>query len=299
MAGEFELIAKIRKQLSDSDLRVGIGDDAAVIARDDGSAWVIATDMLMDGVHFDLANTDPALIGRKALAVNLSDLAAMGARPTTAVISIAIPRGMAIAEPLHDGLFELAREFDTIIAGGDTNAWDGPLVINVAVTGELSADEEPFERSGAQQGDWIFVTGPLGGSLSGHHLTFRPRVREAQALRSATRITSMIDISDGLAADLHHILEESQVGARLYAERIPVHESVAAEPNSLERAMGDGEDFELLFTVPEATAAQLAKSPPDGVELFHIGEITKSGAELVQHNGSRGALRRTGWEHSL
>ncbi len=299
MAGEFELIAKLRQQLSDSGLLVGVGDDAAVIARDDGSSWLIATDMLMDGVHFDVANTNPRLIGRKALGVNLSDIAAMGAVPTTAVVSVALPRGSSIGEELHTGLFQLAGEFDTVIAGGDTNSWDGPLVINVAVTGELPPGAKPFERRGARVGDWIFVTGPLGGSLDGHHFSFTPRVREAQILRSITTVNSMIDISDGLAADLHHILDESEVGAVLFAERIPIRESIQTQPGALKRALGDGEDFELLFTVSAGEAQRLIANAPDAVELFHIGEITESGAELVLPDASREPLLRRGWEHAL
>lgn len=300
MTGEFELIAKLRQQLSEFPaLKVGPGDDAAVIARPDGSSWLIATDMLMDGVHFELDKTDPRLIGRKALAVNLSDIAAMGARPTTAVISVALPKGSNIGEPLHAGLFELAAEFGTVIAGGDTNSWDGPLVINVAVTGELDPGTEPLLRSGAQVGDQVFVTGPLGGSILGHHLTFTPRVREAIAIRGIVEPTAMMDISDGLASDLHHILRESNVGAVLFADRIPIRESIRSEPNAINRALSDGEDFELLFTVSADDANRLTDTPPENVELFPVGEITESGCELVQPNGSSEQLVPTGWVHRL
>lgn len=300
MSGEFELIAKLRQQLSGSTaIKVGPGDDAAVIARSDGSSWLIATDMLMDGVHFELQKTDPRLIGRKALAVNLSDIAAMGARPSTAVISVALPRGSDIGETLHAGLFELAAEFDTVIAGGDTNAWNGPLVINVAVTGELPPGVEPLLRSGAGVGDQIFVTGRLGGSIAGHHLTFTPRVREALAIRKVIEPTAMMDISDGLAADLHHILRESNAGATLFAERIPIRESIRSEPNALRRAMSDGEDFELLFTVTPDDAALLVNELPPGVELFQVGEITTCGCELVMPDGSREPVVPSGWEHRL
>jgi len=300
MTGEFELIAKLRQQLSEFPaLKVGVGDDAAVIARADGSSWLIATDMLMDGIHFELAKTDPRLIGRKALAVNLSDIAAMGARPSTAVISVALPKGSNVADPLHEGLFELAAEFETVIAGGDTNAWDGPLVINVAVTGELAAGVEPLQRSGAGIGDQIFVTGPLGGSLAGHHLTFIPRIREALVIRSVVEPTAMMDISDGLAADLHHILRESNVGAVLYSDGIPIRESIRSEPNALDRAMGDGEDFELLLTVAASDAKDLVSNLPEGVDLFHIGEITASGCELIYPTGTRREISPTGWEHQF
>lgn len=299
MNGEFELIAKLRQQLSEFSLRVGAGDDTAVIARADGSSWLFATDMLLDGVHFRLTETSPELIGRKALAVNLSDIAAMGGTPTSAVVSVALPRGSDIGEPLHQGLIDLAREFDVVIAGGDTNSWDGPLVINVAVTGELAVGVDPLLRSGARVGDWILVTGPCGGSIDGHHLNFTPRVRESLAIRDAATVNAMIDVSDGLASDLHHILRESNVGAVLWAERIPKRENIAAQADGLERALGDGEDFELLFTMPAANAERLVASPPDGVDLFHIGEITASGAELVMADSTRRPLEVCGWEHEL
>ncbi|MFK7820763.1 MAG: thiamine-monophosphate kinase, partial [Planctomycetaceae bacterium] len=263
MSYEFELIGKLRQQLSEfgSPLRVGPGDDAAVIELADGTCELLAADMLLGGVHFE-HDADPRLVGRKALAVNLSDIAAMGGTPKAALISVALPKGKGVAEPLHQGLFELATEFGVAIAGGDTTSWDGPLVINVAVTGNLNAGEEPFLRSGAKVGDWIFCTGPVGGSIDGHHLTFTPRLRESTALRAVANVSSMIDISDGLASDLHHILTESQVGARVYVDRIPYRSNIASSKNALERALGDGEDFELLFTVNEADGRRLLSTPP-------------------------------------
>ncbi len=299
MNGEFELITKLRQQLSEFSLRVGAGDDAAVIARDDGSSWLFATDMLLDGVHFDLANTAPELIGRKALAVNLSDIAAMGGTPTAAVVSVAIPKGSKVAEPLHAGLIEFAREFEVAIAGGDTNSWDGPLVINVAVTGELPVGVEPLLRSTARVGDWVLLSGPCGGSIDGHHLNFVPRVRECLAIRESVTVNAMIDVSDGVAADLHHILRESNVGAVLLAERIPLRGNIATRPDAVARALSDGEDFELLFTVPAGDAERLVERPPNGVELFHIGEITESGAEIQFPDSTRKPLEPRGWEHQL
>ena len=299
MNGEFQLISKLRQQLSEFlSLRVGPGDDTAVLDHGQGSGWLFAADMLLAGVHFE-PDEDPALIGRKALAVNLSDIAAMGGKPTAAVISVALPKGSQVGEPLHSGLFELAKQFDVAIAGGDTNSWDGPLVINVAVTGELSSGEQPFLRSGARVGDWILCTGPLGGSLEGHHLTFTPRVKESLAIRDAVEVSSMIDISDGLAADLHHILTESEVGAVLFEERIPLRDNIAQLDNATDRALGDGEDFELLFTVAAADARRLITAPPKGCNLVHIGEIVSSGAELQLRDGTRVPLKPRGWEHSL
>ncbi len=301
MSGEFELIRKLRQQLSEFfSLRVGPGDDAAVIDRPAGAALVFATDMLLDGVHFDLRTTDPRLIGRKALAVNLSDMAAMGAVPESAVVSVAIPAGSGIAEALHEGLFALAREFGVAIAGGDTNAWDGPLVVNVAITGLLAEGQPPLCRDGARPGDRIFLTGPCGGSLAGHHLTFTPRVRESLQLRDFVDVHAMIDVSDGLAADLHHILEESGVGAVLQAGSIPIRPNAEQGPlTPLEHALGDGEDFELLFTVSEADSHRLLQAPPAGLTPVCIGEIVETGCVLEFDDGTRRPLPPTGWQHEL
>lgn len=296
MTHEFELIGKLRQQLSEFlSLEVGPGDDAAVSLRPDGSRLLLATDMLLEGVHFDLSVADSELVGRKALAVNLSDIAAMGGIPEAALVSIAVPKGRAVAEPLMHGLLMLAEEFDVDVAGGDTTSWIGPLVVNVAVTGRLESSELPFLRSGAQPGDWVFVTGRLGGSRSGHHLQFTPRVREGRMLRGAASVHAMIDISDGLAADLHHVLRESSTGAVLYENQIPRR----YPDTTIEQALSDGEDFELLFTVPAEEGQSLLGNPPAGVDVFHIGEITESGAVLRRSDGTESPLEDSGWKHEL
>src|SRR5262249_22507067 len=150
-------------------------------------------------------------------------IAAMAGRPVAAVVSVGLPRqgGRELAEELYRGLREVADAFDTALVGGDTNSWDGPLVIAVTLIGEATA-RGPVRRSGARPGDWLLVTGPLGGSILGKHLAFTPRVREALALHAAADLHAMIDISDGLAADLHHICRESGCGAVLRAESIPL-----------------------------------------------------------------------------
>src|SRR5262249_31388106 len=149
-------------------------------------------------------------VGRKAMAANLSDIAAMAGRPVAAFAAVALPRtgSSQLAEDLYQGLREVADAFETPIAGGDTNSWKGPLVISVTVLGE-AVGRGPVLRSGAKPGDWLLVTGPLGGSLRGKHLNFTPRVREALQLHSLVELHAMIDISDGLAADVGHICEES------------------------------------------------------------------------------------------
>lgn len=283
---------------------LGIGDDAAAVRFSSRDDCLVTVDMLMEGVDFHIPDADPHAIGRKALAVNLSDIAAMAGRPLAAFVSAAFPRrlGRPFAEQMHDGLERLATEFDVAIAGGDTNAWDGPFVISVTVLGEPTGTG-PVRRSGACPGDWIFVTGALGGSISGKHLTFDPRVREALALHQSVALHAMIDISDGLAADLHHLLDESAVGATLFADAIPISDAareLADGKSPLDHAFGDGEDFELLFTVSADDGRRLLAKPPFPTSLRHIGEITGGrNRQIVDSTGGHAALPRTGWSHEF
>src|SRR5438876_7197091 len=227
--GEFAFIDWLRRQTpADARLLIGPGDDCAALRLNPAAPALITSDMLMDGTCFRLAEAGPRLVGRKAMAVNLSDIAAMAGRPVAAVVSVGLPRGERgglsptwIAQELYAGLREMADAFDTALAGGDTNSWDGPLTISVTIVGEATG-RGPVRRNGARPGDWLFVTGPLGGSIRGHHLDFTPRVREALQLHAAVELHAMIDISDGLAADLAHICDESRCGAVLRADRIPV-----------------------------------------------------------------------------
>jgi thiamine-monophosphate kinase len=243
--GEFDHIRWLRRQIASADgVRVGIGDDCAVLAPPN-QATLITTDMLLDGSHFRLAEIGPRRVGRKALAVNLSDIAAMGGRPTTAVVSLGLPRegANAIAEEVFHGLKSLADEFGVALVGGDTNTWDGPFVISITLLGE-PGPHGPILRSGAKPGDWLLVTGPLGGSILGKHLDFTPRVREGLALQDHARPHAMIDISDGLAADVGHLAEESGRGFVLFAERIPVSDAAQSLNDGvapLQHALGDGE----------------------------------------------------------
>src|ERR1019366_5184421 len=213
--------------------------------------WLITTDMLLEGSHFVLADVGPRRVGRKAMAVNLSDIAAMGGRPIAAFASVALPRGNTevIAKELYLGMLDMAAPFHTDIAGGDTNSWNGGLVISVTVLGE-PGPQGPILRRGARPGDWLFVTGPLGGSILGKHLDFTPRIKEALLLQEHAAIHAMIDISDGLSADAFHICEESACGLVLVAERIPIADAargLAVGKAPLDHALTDGEDFELAF----------------------------------------------------
>jgi thiamine-monophosphate kinase len=301
---EFAFIDWLRRRTpADPRVLVGPGDDTAVLRLTPSAPCLVTTDMLLDGSCFRLAEAGPRRVGRKAMAVNLSDIAAMASRPVAAVVSVGLPRhgGRVLAEELYLGLREMADTFDTAVAGGDTNSWDGPLVISVTLIGEATGSG-PVTRHGAEPGDWLLVTGPLGGSILGKHLDFTPRVQEALALHQQARLKGMIDISDGLAADLAHLCDESRCGAVLRAESIPI--SAAARRmtdglSPLEHALGDGEDFELLFAVsPKDGQALVTQQPVPGVTLAHIGECVAEGLWL-EEGGQRRPQERRGYVHRL
>ncbi len=303
--GEFELINWIRQRIpGHAQVPLGIGDDAALLKFTRNGESLVTVDMLLEGVHFTLDTATPFQIGWKALGVNLSDIAAMGGRAVAAVVSIALPRKQAwdLGQGIQAGIDALAQQFDVCIAGGDTNTWDGPLVISITALGE-PLGSGPIRRSGAQPGDWILVTGDLGGSLAGKHLNFVPRLMEARELQACTSLHAMIDISDGLAADLHHILDESHVGARLMAAKIPISSAAQSATDGrspLSRALEDGEDFELLMTLAPAAAEALLAQPPFATPLTYIGEILADPqCELIHADGSILPLPPRGWRHSF
>jgi thiamine-monophosphate kinase len=307
--GEFALIDWIRRHQGTAGgrwARVGIGDDCAVLGIDPGAELLATTDMLMDGRHFRLAQDGPRAVGYKALGVNLSDIAAMAGVPRAAVVAIALPRteATAVAQGVYLGMRELAERFGVELVGGDTNAWDGPLVISVTVLGEATA-RGAVRRSGARPGDAILVTGALGGSLfAGRHLRPEPRVAEALAVHQIAPIHALIDISDGLSSDLNHILTESGgLGAVLDEPAIPVH-SDAHEMSrrdgtpALEHALNDGEDFELCLVVSADDAARLIAAPPAPAKLYRIGEIThEPGMFLRSTTGIIGPIAPAGFDH--
>jgi thiamine-monophosphate kinase len=303
---EFALIDWIRSRISDrAPVTLGIGDDAACLQCPNDRETLVAVDMLMEGVHFTFPPATARLAGRKALAVNLSDIAAMAGRPTSAFVSVALPnsRGMEFAREFHQGLIDLANEFDVVIAGGDTNSWDGPLVASVTIVGE-PLNPTPVTRHGSKDGDWLFVTGTLGGSLrSGRHLTFPPRLREVQKLARLVDLHAMIDISDGLAADLHHLLEVPSIGAIVDGSSVPASPA-AMQANDghppLIHALSDGEDFELLFTVSADDGQRLISEWNDSTTITKIGQITGTpGCWLRSPNGQTERLLPMGWTHSL
>lgn len=296
---EFQLIEWVRARTKSSEL-VGIGDDAAVCVFGSPQT-VLATDLLLEGTHFTFPDVTPEQAGRKALAVNLSDLAAMAAIPKAALVSLALTRdrGFSFAKQVMTGLLELAEQFDVAIIGGDTNIWSGPLAINVAVAG-IPGPQGPILRRGAKTGDQLFVTGPLGGSAAGKHVSFLPRVKEAQTLSQLVQIHAMIDLSDGLAADLRHILDASNKGCRLFGDQIPISAGAIfsrAGGSSLDRALGDGEDFELLFAVSSKDAAVL--SSQSKIPCYPIGEVIRDAATriIVSKDQSEIPLPELGWKH--
>ena len=301
-SGEFGLIAWIRgRSKAGGRVALGIGDDCASLSFTPGADVLVTTDMLMDGRHFRLGESSASDVGYKALAVNLSDIAAMAGVPVAAFVAVALPRRAAVevAKGLYAGMAPLAERFGVTLAGGDTNAWDGPLVVTVTLIGEATP-RGAVRRSGAKPGDAILVTGPLGGSLLGRHLRPSPRIAEALALAQAATLHAMIDISDGLAADLGHILEESgSLGATLDAPSIPIHDdgrAMAGEP--LDHALHDGEDFELCLTLDPNEANRLLANPPPGVALYRVGTIeVETGLRLRRADGSIVGLAVEGFDH--
>src|SRR5262245_33697204 len=231
LTSEFDYIHWIRRFIeADPRVPIGIGDDTAVVHFTPGCDVLVTTDMLLEGVHFDLSHTPARLVGRKALGVNLSDIAAMAGTPVATVVALGIPERFerSEAEELFRGIQQLAAEFGVAIVGGDTNRSRDSLIVSITLVGE-AGPRGPIRRSGAQPGDWIVVTGSFGGSILGKHLTFTPRVREAGILRERYGLHAMIDVSDGLVADLGHILEESGCGAVLQANAIPISDAALQE----------------------------------------------------------------------
>ncbi len=270
--GEFGLIRRLAKRLPKNPRAIrSIGEDAAVLPYTSKEYLLFTTDMLVEGSHFDLRRATPFQIGWKALAVNLSDIAAMAGTPRWAVVSLGLPRTVSVefCDQLYKGMAAIAKRFRTALVGGDTNR-SKLLVVNVALVGTVPKKHVRF-RSGAKVGDWIFVTGRLGGSQKGKHLSFIPRVREAQQLVKSFKIHSLMDLSDGLASDLHRLCEESRVGARVEAERIPLSRGV----KSFRQGLGDGEDFELLFTTDPREGRRLLKEGRRriGLPVSHVGQI--------------------------
>lgn len=297
MAGEFEFIEWICSQQKASELLlVPPGDDLAVLRWSD-DLLVVGADQCLDGVHFDTAKHSPRAIGRKVMNRNLSDCAAMGCLPAAAIATVALPRRegvMEFAKELYLGMCEAGEVFNCPVVGGDTSSWSGPLAITATILGR-SDGVVPITRKGARPGDFVCVTGPLGGSILGRHMNFSPRVLEGRELARSGLLTAMIDISDGLSRDLRHICRQSGIGAIIDADSIPIHDDAielfaADRREPIEHALHDGEDYELLYTC-SATAGDWSRQ---------IGIITAEPGIFLRHSDGRlTPLEPKGWEHAL
>jgi thiamine-monophosphate kinase len=315
---EFELIRRYfaTQPLHRDDVIVGIGDDAAVLRVPHGHELVATTDSLVAGVHF-LPDADPGAIGHKALAVNLSDLAAMGAEPAWFLLSLTLPEAdPAWLQAFSNGLHDLARQYRIQLVGG--NIARGPLAITITAHGFVP-EGQALRRNGAHIGDRIYVTGELGDAglvlrqrwgrlrLSAPELASigdrldRPRPRIEQGITLRGLASSLIDISDGLLADLGHILEVSRAGARLGLERIPVSSVYRAHLHELgwDMALAHGDDYELCFTVPTQKVIQLEQLASDfGCRLTYIGDIVAgSDLQIVDAVGRLYQPGDTGYDH--
>lgn len=292
---EFELIATLTKSLPVNETVVaGAGDDCAVL--DFGlpeKLFLFKTDAVVQNVHFT-SETPPEKIGRKALARCLSDIAAMAGTPIAALVTIGLPENFSaeFVRKIYDGLNALAQKYHVAIVGGETTTNSGGIFISIALLGTVPRGKQIL-RNGAKADDAIFVTGELGGSLSGKHLDFEPRIFEAQWLADHFPIHAMIDLSDGLAGDLRHILDASGVGADLLKSAIPISRAakLLAQKNSSAKpsfaaALTDGEDFELLFTLAARNAVKLLddwKKKFPKIKLSCIGKIV-SGQGITIHD---------------
>lgn len=310
MKSEFDFIEKIRRLTQPKSFKTGIGDDCAVMAKDSKTDLVITADLLVEEIDFRLEWTTPEFIGHKALAVSLSDVAAMGAKPIWAMLSIGIPEKIwktDFVDKFYDGWFRLAKKFDVSLVGGDVSRTPDKIVIDSIVAGETKKGKAVL-RSGAKAGDLIFVTGELGGAAAGLWLLKEgfggnssaikiwqtdffirqnqpfPRVSTGLILSEKQLATAMIDLSDGLSSDLAHLCRESKVGARIEAGKIPVHKKLKSaakfKNGSLSLALDGGEDFELLFTVNPKKKFRLEKALRH-FPFSQIGEIT-SNAEIIE-----------------
>ena len=323
--GEFGLI-DLLKQDTIHDSRtvvVGIGDDAAVLLPGPQQLQLVTADMLVEKIHFDLSTTTARQLGYKSVAVNFSDIAAMGGTPKHVVVSIALPAALSVefVTDLYAGMKDICREYKANIVGGDTVASPSGLVINVTALGEVAA-EHVIRRSGARPGDVVAVTNTLGDSAAGlellqrgdwvhhdyagpliaAHLTPRPQVRVGMLL-AQRGVTSMDDISDGLASELHEIASASNVSLRIEADRIPLSQAVRygaalCNRSPLDYALYGGEDFQLLFTMPPAKFLDLIEG--DGGAVFvKIGEVLPpgEGVQLTYGEGTMQPIRPRGYNH--
>lgn len=291
--GEFGLIKKMAGSVRTGSFVVkGIGDDCAVLKFSSGEYLLATVDMLIEGEHF-MRSQPPFYIGRKSLAVSISDIAAMGGYPVACLISVGLPKDLnfEFARKLFLGIKTLAKRYNVNIIGGDTNNSE-KIIIDVACLGMVEKDNLVL-RGGAKTGDALLVSGSLGGSIYGRHLKFEPRLKEGRFLTENFRINSMIDISDGILQDLGHILSQSRVGAVVYEKRIPK----SKDAGSLDEALYMGEDYELLFSCAPKDAEKIVRQGKGKFRV--IGEIVdkKNGLTMVRRNGLKEKIAARGFRH--
>ncbi len=326
--GEFGFIEKIRQSLKTKDKSIlsGIGDDAAIFKPGAGHELVFTTDMLVEGRHFDWKFITPWQLGAKTMAVNISDCAAMGAKPTVAVVSLGIPKNYSVAnlETFYDGMKAMGESFGAHIVGGDTVGSD-QFVVNVALIGEVEAGKA-LRRSGAKAGDALFVTGTLGDSAAGlhalkhpsennqdaaailvkRHLAPTPRFNVGRMLSTKKLATAAIDVSDGLSSEAKHLCDESKLGVEIHEEALPISPSLkvycdAHGLDPVDLVLGGGEDYELLFTVPLTHISQVIQKVPSetGTSIKSIGRMVPAakGMTLITRKGERVPLKAKGFDH--
>jgi thiamine-monophosphate kinase len=339
MPSETEIISNIRQRARrQSGVITGIGDDAAIVRPAIGKDVIACCDLMVEGVHFRREWAPPKLIGRKALAVTLSDVAAMGGRGRFAMISVALPQDCSseFVDQLFEGICELADAFNVSIIGGDTSSSPGSLFLDTMVLGECAPDRA-VTRSGAREGDSIYVTGELGASALGlklleqgirlddrqpsgsaekterihreallKHLAPVPRLEIGSTIGERGLATAMIDISDGLSTDLSHILDESRIGAVIQTEAIPIARCVelfaAGSPDldPFQLALHGGEEYELLFTCSPQNQAQIAELSRElGLSISRIGGIVADRGLWLEGKGSRELVEPAGFEHRI
>ncbi len=322
--GEFELLAQIKQQLATSSPHVilGIGDDAAAFSLPEARLGLLSSDLLLQGVHFDLSYTTPYQLGQKALAVNISDIAAMGGVPCYALVSMALPGDCPVAwiSEFYNGLKALGEKYETAIIGGDTSASPNIIMISISIWGEVEA-ELLLSRRGAKPGDQVLVTGNLGEAAAGlallkankqssypdlvqRQLTPIPRCSEALIIAHGRWASSMIDVSDGLVSDIKQLARESNVGAEIWLDKLPISQAVAEVAGQLgvsayELAISGGEDYELLFSVPPNKLNHLLQEfTRQQTPLSIIGCIKtmEQGVCFLGENGQK-IVPKAGYEH--
>lgn len=328
--GEFTLIDRIRKILpvsGNKDLLVDIGDDTAVVRIDDRRALLLTCDIQVENRHFRFDRTTPYRLGRRAMAVNLSDIASMGGKPTYALVSLGLPAAFPVAsfDRLFQGMRDEMLQHRAYVIGGNLARTREELVVDVTLLGEVPLSRV-VTRGGARPGDRIFVTGALGASGAGfqamrlfggnvprkygamvkRHVLPAPRVELGQRISAAGVASAMIDLSDGVASDLFHVCKRSGVGALIREDRLPLPRHIGEIAQASGKSVRDlslhsGEDYELLFTVPPGVSARKIRNLPGGtgVPVTEIGTIVerREGYCLVDPSGRKTPLAAVGWDH--